>query len=566
MSQHDMVLANAVGAAFRADANVALGALASKQAGNAAPPISPLPTFCEWVDSSTAGKGVFKLYSSASWLPWGTLDTANAVWMPVVGGGTGTIASATTTDLATKDETYISVTGTTTITGLGTVGKGIIKVLSFAASLTFTHNGTSLILPGAKNITTRAGDIAIMESLGAGNWTCLSYTSAAGLPNAGLLTEATLASAATTNLGSAASNIISVTGTTTITSFGSGANTDSPLYFVRFAGALTLTHNGTSLILPGAANYTTAAGDALIAQYLGSGNWRVLHYTRAAGGADVNVGICNGRLTLTSGVPVTSADVTAATNVYFTPCNGNRIALYSSGAWVLRSFTEITHALGTVTSGLPYDFFAYDNAGTVAVEKLAWTNGTTRATALALQDGVYIKSGDATRRYIGTIYTTSTTTTENSFTKRFVYNHYNKVKYGLYKDETAASWTYTTETFRQMNNNAANKVELIIGVQEHMVSAAGMGAAKTSAGTPSACTGIGINSTSVHLGRGGSVSIGSSIPSNMITHYEGMLAVGYNYIALLEAAQASGTCTWYGNGYTGTLNTSVPHIIAHQIM
>jgi hypothetical protein len=91
-----------------------------------------------------------------------------------------TIASATTTDLSTVNEKFITVTGTTTITGLGILSPGIEKVLVFAGALTFTHNVTSLILPGAANITTAAGDIAHMLSLGSGNWRCLSYQPASG--------------------------------------------------------------------------------------------------------------------------------------------------------------------------------------------------------------------------------------------------------------------------------------------------------------------------------------------------------------------------------------------------
>lgn len=107
-------------------------------------------------------------------------------------------------------------------------------------------------------------------------------------------TEATIASATTTDLGTLLSNIASVTGVVTITSFGSAASTTSPLYFVRFTGALLLTYNATSLILPTAANITTVAGDAMIAKYEGSGNWRVLAYFRAdgtpVGGATYKVG------------------------------------------------------------------------------------------------------------------------------------------------------------------------------------------------------------------------------------------------------------------------------------
>ena len=87
----------------------------------------------------------------------------------------GSIASASTTDLSTKPEQYINVTGTTTITGFGTVKAGTIKYLRFDGALTLTHNGTSLILPGGVNITTAANDIAVMISEGSGNWRCANY-------------------------------------------------------------------------------------------------------------------------------------------------------------------------------------------------------------------------------------------------------------------------------------------------------------------------------------------------------------------------------------------------------
>ncbi len=90
--------------------------------------------------------------------------------------------------------------------------------------------------------------------------------------------EATLPSASTTDLGSTGVNLIKITGTTTITSFGSSALTTNPLYYVRFTGALTLTHNGTSLMLPGAANISTQAGDAGLFEYLDNGNWQCLLY------------------------------------------------------------------------------------------------------------------------------------------------------------------------------------------------------------------------------------------------------------------------------------------------
>ena len=91
--------------------------------------------------------------------------------------------------------------------------------------------------------------------------------------------EVDVASAGTTDIGAAASNNVRITGTTTITSFGTAASGITRQ--LRFAAALTLTYNATSLILPGAVNIITAAGDTATAISLGSGNWVVTAYQRA---------------------------------------------------------------------------------------------------------------------------------------------------------------------------------------------------------------------------------------------------------------------------------------------
>jgi hypothetical protein len=91
------------------------------------------------------------------------------------------IASAGTTDLGAVEGLAHDITGTTTITGFGTVVAGILKVLKFEGALTLTHNATSLIIPGGANITTADGDVALVISEGSGNWRVLSYFKAASL-------------------------------------------------------------------------------------------------------------------------------------------------------------------------------------------------------------------------------------------------------------------------------------------------------------------------------------------------------------------------------------------------
>ena len=90
------------------------------------------------------------------------------------------IASATTTDIGAATGNFVDITGTTTITGLGTIQAGTRRTVQFDGILTLTHNGTSLILPTGANITTAAGDVAKFISLGSGNWICTNYTRADG--------------------------------------------------------------------------------------------------------------------------------------------------------------------------------------------------------------------------------------------------------------------------------------------------------------------------------------------------------------------------------------------------
>lgn len=101
------------------------------------------------------------------------------------------IASATTTDLGAVEGLAHDITGTTTITGFGTVRAGIWKVIKFEGALTLTHNATSLILPGAANITTADGDTAIVISEGAGNWRCVAYVRASAAITSSISTMAT---------------------------------------------------------------------------------------------------------------------------------------------------------------------------------------------------------------------------------------------------------------------------------------------------------------------------------------------------------------------------------------
>ena len=255
------------------------------------------------------------------------------------------------------------------------------------------------------------------------------------------------------------------------------------------------------------------------------------------------------RLTLTTGTPVTTTDVTGATTVYCAPYVGNKIALYSGSAWTTYASAEFSLALGTLTSGKPYDVFCYDNAGVPTLEFLVWTNDITRATALAYQDGILVKSGATTRRYLGTFYTTAATTTEDSLTKRYLWNYYNRISRKLYVNDSTSSWTYTTATWRQARATATNQVEAVIGVAEDNINLTTQ-AALTSAGGGGAGVAIGVDSTTTPSGLR-ALWRADSTGSAAQGEYMAIPAVGRHYYAWLEYSTATGTTTWYGNGTQG---------------
>lgn len=88
-----------------------------------------------------------------------------------------------------------------------------------------------------------------------------------------------IASAATTTIGTAGlGETIHITGTTTITSFGTAATAGIRRTLI-FDGALTITHNATSLICVGGVSIVTVAGTVIEVVAETTANWRVVSIT-----------------------------------------------------------------------------------------------------------------------------------------------------------------------------------------------------------------------------------------------------------------------------------------------
>jgi hypothetical protein len=257
---------------------------------------------------------------------------------------------------------------------------------------------------------------------------------------------------------------------------------------------------------------------------------------------------CQGRLTLTSGTTITTADVTAATSVYFAPLNGNLIALYNGSAWAYSAFTERTLSIAGLAADTNHDVFIYDNAGTITLEAVAWTDGTTRATALALQDGIYVKTGTLTKRYLGTFRTTSTIgQTEDSVSKRFLFNYYNRAIRFMKVVDTTDTWTYGTTAWQAARGQSTNKVDYVCGVADELVRATVLFRVQTGSGVAGSM-GVGVDSTTVNSAQlvQDVIALSASEAANGSAEYIGYPGLGYHYLQWIEYRR-TGTVTFYGD-------------------
>lgn len=252
------------------------------------------------------------------------------------------------------------------------------------------------------------------------------------------------------------------------------------------------------------------------------------------------------RLSLASGTPM--AYVTGASTIYCVPYTGNRIGLYNGTTWANYATAEFSLALGTLSANKPYDVFCYLNAGVPTLEFLAWTNDTTKATALAYNSGILVKSGDATRRYLGSFYTTSATTTELSNANLYLWNYYNRLMLDGIVADGGASYTYTTAIIRQSRGSASNQVNFILGVGgEDFVIARQQSSPSSDTVGVGISGGIGIDSvTSFTLGAATdltSATVGGVL--GIKTQASVLLTAGKHYAASLERSVATGTTTWH---------------------
>lgn len=246
-----------------------------------------------YVDPGDGGQGDFYWNANGTGPDDGGVTTivpngaATGVWTRIIGGTNNSIVSVISSNRTVGlSDAYTAVVADSDLTltldrttllnnffWFDVDADGGSVTLSPNANDTITVNGISW--PVGVAFVIGRGESARIYTNASGNW----YVKFLG-PR--LAIESTLASASTTDLGASPTNVVTITGTNAITSFGTSAGVGNPLYFLRFTTALTLTHS-TSLFLPSEQNLVTQNGDNLVAQFLGSGNWKVIAYQAVTG-------------------------------------------------------------------------------------------------------------------------------------------------------------------------------------------------------------------------------------------------------------------------------------------
>lgn len=251
-----------------------------------------------------------------------------------------------------------------------------------------------------------------------------------------------------------------------------------------------------------------------------------------------------GRLTGTTADP--TADSSSTANLYYTPHLHNSVKLYDGANWVFYNFSEITLALTGLANGYNYDVFLYNNSGTLTLETTQWSSATARATALVRQDGVWVRSGATTRLYLGTIRTSALGQTIDSNAFRFIWNMYNRVAKEAYIYDDTNSWSYSTDSWRSWNNNSANSIGMVRGLDEDVLDVTFLAHAEDN------YPAVGLNIDSAG-GDGMKAHTTNTQLTPLTVRYCDKPGLGYHALFLSERAIGAAATTFYGDGGSSSI-------------
>lgn len=327
------------------------------------------------------------------------------------------------------------------------------------------------------------------------------------------------------------------------------------------------------------------AGNTVTVTYSSSGGtFQIVGPITSSSAATTSVPTPQGYLTLlsvNSGGPIQSGDVTTATTVYYSPYVGNQIPVWNGSSYSILTFSELSLTLtASWTANAIYDVCVFSNSGVATlVTGPAWTNATagngTRGTGagttqISRVQGLWVNTVSMTGAngantyaipvnqctYVGSIFIDGTNGQVSAYrtygqSRKFgVWNPYNRVPIVLQMGDGTASWTYNTATIRPANNNTANVMTVFSGLQEEQASCDVTQTITVNNNLATGSIGLGLNSTTTFAGFLGRIQ--SPGPATNVTagteHAPYVLqpSLGINNLTALETATAPTTTTFFG--------------------
>jgi hypothetical protein len=293
-----------------------------------------------------------------------------------------------------------------------------------------------------------------------------------------------------------------------------------------------------------------------------------------------------GRLTLTSGTPVLSSDVTGASTVFYTAFESNLVPLWTGSEYSYLAFnSDLSLSLTSTILGSSsiVDVYAVNNSGALALgASPAWSNTTAGScsrgtgagtTQLARQNGIWtnavsitLKNGSTTyssipagqATYLGSIFgdstagQTSCTVSYGQSRKWGVWNAYNRKPILMLGGDSTSSWSYGTGTWRSSNNNSANTIQAFAGLAEETIIADFRQHVQMSnLGSSVPSIGIGVNSTTSPSGKYSTVVMtvnasGSAMQEELTALLANPPALGITQINMIEEGGGSNAPLFVG--------------------
>lgn len=215
-----------------------------------------------------------------------------------------------------------------------------------------------------------------------------------------------------------------------------------------------------------------------------------------------------GRLSLVSGLPLSTSDVAGATSVYYVPAVGAHVPVFDGAAFVARDIgAQLTLALDSDSGHTQYHsananfdlFVAWTGTAAYLGSGPAWTAGPTAGSSTARGAGagstelesfkgllvnknaIQLRTGAAAGNtvtiparqatFVGSFRPLVAGQATDTKSRRLLFNAYNQTIRQLRVRDAAPNWTVPNTDRRQANGNPANKLSILAGLDGQVVSA-----------------------------------------------------------------------------------------------